>query len=74
MYKDKELQKKTTKDRVRRYRALHKGVTDTLPGVTPALTRVLKELSKLPQMGTPYSKETQLHTKPVQPTDYIERY
>jgi len=44
-YKDKALQRETTRNRVRRYRALHKGVTslvesDIIPLYNPSIHRV----------------------------------
>ena len=45
-YKDKALQKQTTKERVRRYRNKQKGVTMRSLGVTPKRTDVLLGKSK----------------------------
>ncbi len=53
MYKDKALQKKTTKDRVRRYRALQKGVTEEV-GVTPIIPLVINDPDDVPVIPKKY--------------------
>ena len=55
-YKDKDLQRETTRDRVRRWRALHQGVTlnkgEALQGVTPrVLQGINPRVKAAPKMG-----------------------
>ena len=80
MYRNKALQKETTKDRVRRYRdkqkalqgvTLDEGVTDIIPitlAVSPVTSTIVDQVKKLPNCPDgrwrPYSKEDQLSMKP----------
>lgn len=58
MYKDKAKQKETTKERVRRYRALQKGVTEE--GVTPQGVTPLLEDEFVPSLSVPSGKPRNL--------------
>lgn len=59
-YTDKDKERETTAERVRRYRALHQGVTDQPEGVTSEAKGVTEGVTLIPFPDTKKSNETAL--------------
>jgi hypothetical protein len=79
-YKDKALQREATRDRVRRYRALQKGVTIATEGVTIATEGVTTESKGVTtetiiiEPVSPLSVSDLIGAPPVQPACNLQTY